>query len=91
MVAHDSEFKVDLTELSDKELQTRRHRFVSGLFNGYAGSIDNVEKTALIQEIDVERERRYKKAAQNRSNLALIISVTSLAISVIVVILKLRP
>jgi hypothetical protein len=88
MVAYDHEFKIDLTKLSDKRLQERRLNLVSGLFNGYDGSIDNIEKRALIQEIDIERERRYKRAAETRSNLALLISVTALGISIIVAIFK---
>lgn len=82
MVAHDEEFKIDLTKLTDKELQARRFKFVSGLYNGEKGSRDNVEKESLIQEIDIEREMRFKKNAENRSNWALLISVISLIISI---------
>lgn len=89
MVSHDSEFKKDLTKLSDKELQKRRLKFVSGLYDGDKSSRDNVEKESLIQEIDTEREMRFKKNAENRSNLALLISVISLLISLYPFISKL--
>lgn len=82
MVAHDEEFKIDLTKLTDKELQERRSKFVSGLYNGDKGSRDNVEKETLIQEIDVEREMRFKKDAETRSNWALFISIISLLLSI---------
>ena len=88
MVVHDGEFKVDLTELNDKELKQRRHNFVSGLFNGYKGRLDNVEKEALIKEIDIEIEMRFKKRAELRSNIALIISIVSLSISALLLIWK---
>lgn len=88
MVAHDDEFQKDLTKLSDKELQERRLRFVSGLYNGEKGSRDNVEKESLIQEIDIEREMRFKKSAQTRSWWALLISVISLLISIAPFFLK---
>jgi len=88
MVAHDEEFKVDLTKFSDKELQERRSKFVSGLYNGQKGSQDNVEKESLIQEIDIERELRFKKKAQTRSNFALLISTVSLLISIGVFIIN---
>lgn len=90
MVAHDDEFKIDLTELSDKELQKRRLKFVSGLYNGDKGSRDNVEKESLIQEIDVERETRFKRNAETRSNLALLISLISLILSLAALFIKLR-
>lgn len=82
MVAHEKEFKVDLTKLSDLELQKRRQRFTCGLYDGYKGSPDNFEKESLIKEIDIERELRFKRKAENRSNLALLISVISLLISI---------
>lgn len=88
MVAHDEEFKIDLTKLSDQELQERRLKFVSGLYNGYKGSIDNEEKESLIKEIDAEREFRFKKNTENRSNWALLISVVSLLISVFTFLMK---
>lgn len=88
MVAHDEEFQVDLTKLSDKELQQRRLKFVRGLYNGYKGSIDNEEKESLIKEIDIEREFRFKKNTENRSNWALLISVISLLISIAAIAIK---
>ncbi len=88
MVTHDKEFKTDLTKLSDEELQKRRLRFVGGLFDGEKGSRDNVEKESLIQEIDIEREMRLKKNTERRSNIALLISVVSLFISIIALIIK---
>lgn len=81
MVAHDKEFEIDLTGLTDEELKQRRLKFVSGLYNGYKGSVDNEEKESLIREIDVEREFRFKKHTENRSNWALLISIVSLVIS----------
>lgn len=88
MVAHDKEFKVDLTKLSDKELQERRLKFVSGLYNGDKGSRDNVEKESLIQEIDVERDVRFKMETESRSNWALLISAISILISIITIFMK---
>ncbi len=88
MVAHDEEFKIDLTKLSDKELQQRRLKLVSGLYAGYKGSIDNVEKESLIKEIDIEKEIRFKKSAENRSNWALLISVISIFISIVALVIK---
>lgn len=87
MVVHDEEFAVDLTKLSDKELQDRRLSFVKNLFNGEKGSRDNVEKEALIQEIDVEKEMRFKKKAEERSNIALIVSILALFISIISILI----
>ena len=75
MVVYDNEFKVDLSKLTDKQLQKRRLKFVSGLYNGDKGSRDNIEKESLIQEIDVERELRFKKNTEKRSNIALLISI----------------
>jgi hypothetical protein len=88
MVIHDSKFQEDLTKFSDTELQKRRLGLVSGLFNGDKGSRDNVEKEALIQEIDVEREMRFKKAAQTRSHWALLLSAISICISVITILIS---
>ena len=88
MVAHDEEFIIDLTKLSDKELQARRLKFVSGLYSGDKGSRDNVEKESLIQEIDTEREMRFKKNAESRSNLALLISIVSILISIFSMFVK---
>lgn len=88
MVVHDNEFKVDLTILSDRELQKRRLKFVAGLYSGEKGSRDNVEKESLIQEIDTERELRFKKQAEIRSNWALLISVVSLLITLAALIIK---
>ena len=88
MVVHDEKFNEDLTKFNDKELKQRRLELVSGLFNGDKGSRDNVEKEALIQEIDTERERRYKKAAQTHSNWALLISVVSVIASIIAVLIS---
>ncbi|MFZ2152743.1 MAG: hypothetical protein WAV41_01665 [Microgenomates group bacterium] len=82
MVVHDDKFKTDLTKLSDTELQQRRLGFVGGLYNGEKGSRDNVEKESLIQEIDIEREMRFKKNAEARSNWALLISIVSLLMSI---------
>lgn len=81
MVAIEDEFKIDLTKLSDKELQIRRLNFVSGLFDGEKGSRDNVKKEALIREIDIERELRFKSDAVKKSNWAILISIISLLIS----------
>jgi hypothetical protein len=88
MVVHDKEFNVDLTLLSDEELKKKRLFLVKRLFNGDKGSRDNVEKEALIKEIDIEREMRFKKKAEERSNLALIISVCALFLSIISLIIK---
>lgn len=88
MVAHDEEFKVDLTKYSDRQLQERRLKFVGGLYNGEKGSRDNVEKESLINEIDVEREIRFKRNAEIRSNWALLISSISILISIIAVLIK---
>lgn len=82
MVVHDQEFAKDLTKLSDRELHDRRLHFVSSLFNGYDGSNDNVEKRELIREIDVERERRFKKNTEKNSWLALIISTIAILVSI---------
>jgi hypothetical protein len=88
MVVHDSEFQVDLRKLSDNQLQDRRLKFVRGLYNGEKGSRDNVEKVSLIQEVDIERELRFKRKAEQRSNLALFISTISLGISIIALLLS---
>lgn len=88
MVAHDEEFKIDLTTLSDDELKERRLKFVGGLYDGYKGSVDNEEKESLIKEIDVEREFRFKKHTETRSNWALLLSVISLLISIFTLIMK---
>ncbi|MFH1601930.1 MAG: hypothetical protein ABIB61_03175 [Candidatus Shapirobacteria bacterium] len=88
MVAHDEEFKADLTKLSDRELQEQRLKFVSGLYNGEKGSRDNVEKEFLIQEIDIEREVRLKRKAEIRSTWAIIISLISIFISIIALLDK---
>ena len=88
MVAHDEEFKINLARLSDEELQQRRLKFVGGLYAGYKGSIDNVEKESLIKEIDIERETRFKRNADNRSKWALLISVISLVISITAIVIK---
>jgi len=90
MVVHDEEFKIDLTELSDKKLKKRRHSFVSQLFAGQKGSPDNVEKEALIKEIDIEIEMRFKKGTEKRSNIALIVSIVSLVISALLLIWKIH-
>jgi hypothetical protein len=81
MVAHDEEFKTDLTKLSDEKLWARRQKFVSGLYNGFEGSQDNVEKKALIAEVDREFDRRYRKGDNKRSNIAIVISIIALLIS----------
>jgi len=88
MVVHDEEFKVDLTKLPDKGLQERRLKFVGGLYNGEKGSRDNVEKESLVQEIDVERDIRFKRKAETRSNWALLISVISIFISIIALLIN---
>lgn len=88
MVAHDAEFKKDLTKLSDKELSEFRKTHVSNLFNGYKGSIDNVEREALIREADIEIEMRFKKKAETRSNIALLVSVIALILSLFSLLLK---
>jgi len=82
MVVHDEEFSVDLTKLTDIELQARRLKFVKNLFNGDKGSRDNVEKESLINEIDLERERRYKLSTEKNSWWALIISIISILVAV---------
>lgn len=81
MVARDAEFKVDLTKLSDDKLWERRKKFVGGLYDGEEGSRDNVEKKALIAEIDREFDRRHRKGDNKRANIALGLSILALLIS----------
>ena len=60
MVVHDNLFKKDFTKMNDRELAELRKKQVSHLFDGYKGSVDNVERERLIEEIDIERELRFK-------------------------------
>lgn len=83
MVVHDELFKKDLTKMRYKDLLRFRKEQVSNLFNGLGGSIDNLERTALIKEVDIEREMRFKKRTEIISIIALVISIIAVSISII--------
>ena len=51
------------------------------LFAGQAGSQDNEERKAIIDLIDKELERRFKKRTETISIVAIIISIISFFIS----------
>lgn len=82
MVVYDDLFKKDFTKVTDKELLEFRQERIDNLFNGQAGSQANMESKALVDVIDKEFERRFKKRAEIISVIALIISVISLLISI---------
>jgi len=85
MVVYDKKFKEfseNYLKMSDKELFNLRKEMVSYLFAGQSGSQDNEERKSLIELIDKELERRYKRQTIKISILALIISIISLLISI---------
>ncbi len=77
------EFSENHTKWSDEKLLDFRKEQVKYLFSGMAGSQDNEERKALIELVDKEFERRFKKETVKLSIIALIISFVSLVISVI--------
>lgn len=86
MVVHDEKFKelaMNHDKWNDKKLLDFRRRQVEYLFAGMAGSPDNEEGKALIELVDKEFERRFKKITVTISIIALIISFISIVISII--------
>lgn len=86
MIALDKKFNElseNYTKWSDKKLLDFRKEQVKYLFVGQAGSQDNEERKALIELVDKEFERRFKKRTFTVSIIALIISFASIIISLI--------
>lgn len=86
MVSYDNLFSEDFEKKSDRELLDFRKDQIRNLFNGQAGSQSNLERQALLDICDREIEMRFKKKAEERSNWALLISVTSLIIGIFAII-----
>lgn len=82
MVVFDSLFKTDFEKMTDRELLDFRKIQIEGLFHGEKGSSNNVEREALMQIAEKEIEFRFKKKAEERSNVAIVVSVISLLISI---------
>jgi len=84
MVVHDKDFK-EFSErylkMSDKELFELRKKHIGCLFAGQTGSQDYEERKAIIELIDKELERRYKRQTIKISVIALVVSIISLLIS----------
>ena len=84
MVVLDEEFKYlseNYLKMSGKELLELRKKHMRYLFAGQAGSQDNEERRAMIDLIDKELERRFKKRTETISIVAIIISIISFFIS----------
>ena len=86
MVTLDKKFEElsrNLYRWSDKKLLNFRKEQIHHLFDGQVESRDNEERKALIELIDKELERRYKRQAITTSWIALIVSIASILISVL--------
>jgi hypothetical protein len=81
MVVFDDLFKTDFEKMNDRDLLNFRKTQIENLFNGDKGSRAHAEREALIQIAEKEIEFRFKKKAEERSNIALLISTVSLLLS----------
>lgn len=88
MVVHDEKFKKDFGKMSDRQLLDFRKEQIQNLFNGEKGSRDNIEREALIQITEKEMEMRFKQKAEKRSNIALLIAIVSLFVTIISILIN---
>ena len=89
MVVFDKKFKElseNYTKQSDEKLLSFRSEQVQYLFAGMTGSQNNRKRESLIELIDKELERRFKKRTVTISIIALIISLISIIISAIAIL-----
>jgi len=91
MVTHDKKFKEfseNYTKWSEIDLLEFRRKQIQDLFAGMAGSQDQEERRALIELVDKEFERRFKRRTVTISIIALIVSFVSIVISVISILIR---